>query len=75
MKKLVFIITVILFSISAKAQIIDGEDGLYYDENKNLYSGIYTEFFETGQKRIELSLQEGMKDGKTILYAKNGHQK
>ena len=48
------------------SQIIEGNDGLFYTEQNKLYTGLYTEFFENGQKRIELNLVDGKKDGEVI---------
>ncbi len=75
MKKSLIILSALLISISGFSQIIEGEDGLYYNEKSQLYTGVYTEFYESGQKRIELNLVEGKKDGEVILYFENGSKK
>ncbi len=54
-------------------QIIQKEDGLYYNEDNTLYSGTYIEFYTDGIKRIELNLLKGKKEGPTILYNEEGN--
>ncbi|MEA3443366.1 MAG: toxin-antitoxin system YwqK family antitoxin, partial [Bacteroidota bacterium] len=74
MKKIAFIIIVLSLAFPMFSQIIEGNDGLFYTEQNNLYSGLYTEFFENGQKRIELNLVDGKRDGEVILYFKSGEK-
>lgn len=60
------------FSLVTFAQLNKGEDGLYYDENKDLYSGLYIEFNSNGSKRVELPLKNGIKDGEVKLFFEDG---
>ena len=45
-----FLLTVILslLSVGLQAQLIEGEDGKYYDHKGKLYSGTYIEYFPSG---------------------------
>lgn len=53
------------------SQIIIDKDGLYYNEDNELFTGSYVEFYDNGNKKIELDLKDGKKDGKVFLYFEN----
>jgi antitoxin component YwqK of YwqJK toxin-antitoxin module len=49
-------------------QTINEIEGLYYTQSGELYTGTYTEFYESGIKRIEMNIEEGKRHGKITLY-------
>ncbi|PKQ62360.1 toxin-antitoxin system YwqK family antitoxin [Labilibaculum manganireducens] len=53
------------------SQVIKEVEGLYYNTTGDLYTGTYTEFYESGNKRIEMNLVEGKRNGKITLYFEN----
>jgi len=62
----------IVIGVVSSAQVIIDENGLYHNENNELYSGTYIEFYTNGNKRIELSLKNGIVDGPVTLYFESG---
>ena len=54
------------------AQVIIDEDGLYRNENNELYTGTYMEFHTNGNKKIELTLEKGIPNGPVTLYFESG---
>ncbi len=60
----------LLFSV--KGQIAEGEDGLFYDQNNDLYTGVYVKHFENNKVEIEMTLKKGQKHGYTNIYFKTG---
>lgn len=52
---------------------ISESNGLYFDKNKQPYSGTYIEYYTSGTKKIEIPLSEGKKNGKVVLYFENGN--
>lgn len=63
---------IILPILSSFAQEIWIENARYFDKNHKLYNGLYIEYYENGNKKIEMSLKEGEKDSTTILYFEDG---
>ncbi|MGQ1945635.1 toxin-antitoxin system YwqK family antitoxin [Geofilum sp. OHC36d9] len=57
------------------AQLLEKEDGKYYDHNNQLFNGKYIEYYPSGEVQIEMNLVNGEKTGITTLYFKNGHKK
>lgn len=53
------------------SQSIEEIEGLYYTTKGDLYTGTYTEFYESGVKRIEMNIEEGKRNGKITLYFEN----
>lgn len=53
------------------SQVIKEVEGLYYNTTGDLYTGTYTEFYDSGNKRIEMNLAEGKRNGKIMLYFEN----
>ncbi|GAB4278953.1 MAG: hypothetical protein Kow0068_02770 [Marinilabiliales bacterium] len=72
MKKIILLFAGIIFISIAYSQIIEDENGVYYDQNKNLYNGTYIEFYDNGNKKIEINIVDGYKDGQTFLYFPDG---
>lgn len=58
----------------SSAQVIIDENGLYHNENNELYTGTYMEFYTNGNKRIELSLEKGLINGPVTLYFESGEK-
>jgi len=71
MKTLSIILVIFSFSTVVSAQLIQKEDGKLYNQTGNLYSGTYIEYYPSGNKRIEMSITDGQKNGKTCLYFDN----
>lgn len=59
-------------STMAMSQILKNENGVYYTELADPYTGIYTEEYEDGTTKIEMELTEGIKDGFVKIYYKSG---
>jgi antitoxin component YwqK of YwqJK toxin-antitoxin module len=53
------------------SQVIKEIEGLYYNTSGDLYTGTYTEFYDSGNKRIEMNLVEGKRNGKITLFFEN----
>jgi antitoxin component YwqK of YwqJK toxin-antitoxin module len=53
------------------AQLVQHEDGKFYNNEGKPYSGVYIEYYPTGSKRVEMNLVDGQKHGRTTLYFKN----
>ncbi|MFA9371682.1 MAG: toxin-antitoxin system YwqK family antitoxin [Labilibaculum antarcticum] len=53
------------------SQVIKEVEGLYYNTSGDLYTGTYTEFYDSGNKRIEMNLLEGKRNGKITLFFEN----
>jgi antitoxin component YwqK of YwqJK toxin-antitoxin module len=58
----------------SSAQVIIDEKGLYHNEDNELYTGTYIEFYPNGNKRIELSLNKGIIHGPVTLYFESGER-
>nr|WP_290637970.1 toxin-antitoxin system YwqK family antitoxin [Labilibaculum sp.] len=74
MIKNVSVILGILFCLLTNhsfSQAIEEIEGLYYNTAGDLYTGTYTEFYESGTKRIEMNLEEGKRNGKITLFFEN----
>ena len=72
MIRFLLIIVSLLCGGVVSAQLIQKEEGLYYDTNGNLYSGSYFEYYPSGVKRVEMNVLNGLKEGETILYHESG---
>ncbi|TAJ12058.1 toxin-antitoxin system YwqK family antitoxin [Marinilabiliaceae bacterium JC017] len=71
MKKLILFSLLVVFTASINAQLIEKEDGRYYDHNDKLYTGTYIEYYNSGDKRIEMTVLNGEKHGITTMYFEN----
>jgi antitoxin component YwqK of YwqJK toxin-antitoxin module len=70
-----YILSTILFiaiSLHASAQIKRVENAKYFDSNHDLFTGKYDEFYENGNKKLEMYLKNGEQDSITILYFEDG---
>ena len=74
MKKLLFI-PFIFMNYLVSSQIGEGEDGLYYDGNKEIYSGEYTEKFDNDSLKLKMNVLNGELDGDVEYYFENGLKK
>ena len=54
------------------AQIMEGENGLYYADNNTLYNGQYEEFHDNGNLKLEMDITNGLVDGTVKLYNESG---
>lgn len=75
MKKLLLILTGLLFISQAFSQISLGDDGIYYDKDQAPYTGEYREFYDNGQIRQEMNLMSGRIDGKVSIWYRTGFLK
>jgi antitoxin component YwqK of YwqJK toxin-antitoxin module len=64
-------IFIIVFSLNISAQIIRVENAKYFDNKHNLYNGKYEEFYDNGNKKLEMYLKNGEQDSITSLYFEN----
>jgi antitoxin component YwqK of YwqJK toxin-antitoxin module len=53
-------------------QVKNEADGLYYDDNGNLYNGIFLEYSPDSLTKAEIQVKDGKLDGQTKVYFKNG---
>jgi len=72
MKHIISITFLFYLFLSVQGQIVEGEDGLFYDYNNDLYTGIYVKDFENNSTEIEMTLKKGQKHGYTNIYFKTG---
>lgn len=66
--KVVVSLILCLVACHSFSQSIEEIEGLYYNTSGDLYTGTYTEFYESGAKRIEMNLKEGKRNGKITLF-------
>lgn len=66
--QLIIVIALTSINFTSFSQIREHRDGLYYNQSDELYTGSYTEFYDNGNKRVEMHLRDGEKHGKIILY-------
>jgi antitoxin component YwqK of YwqJK toxin-antitoxin module len=66
------VLILIFFSFNMSAQLMRVENAKYFDSNHNLYTGKYEEFYDNGNKKLEMYLNNGELDSVTILYFENG---
>jgi antitoxin component YwqK of YwqJK toxin-antitoxin module len=71
MKRLIPL-ALIIFSLNVNAQLIRVENAKYFDSKHDLYTGHYEEFYENGNKKLEMNLRNGEQDSTTILYFEDG---
>ncbi len=72
MKKTLLFLSVMMLSGSAFSQISLGDDGLYYDKDQNLFTGVYKEFYDNGQVKQDMTLLNGRADGEVSLWYRSG---
>jgi antitoxin component YwqK of YwqJK toxin-antitoxin module len=53
-------------------QIIKVENTRYFDANHNLFTGVYEETYDNGNKKLEMHLLNGEQDSVTMLWFENG---
>lgn len=59
-------------SLAGFSQMIEGDDGMYYDNNQELYSGKYSEYFDNGILKMDMWVKEGLKDGEERYFYLDG---
>ena len=72
MKALLLTIALSIFGFWGVAQISEDENGIYYADNNTLYTGTYEEFFDNGNMKFEIPIQEGKKNGIIFYYYEDG---
>ena len=75
MKKIIIPLLFMLYPIALQAQLLEGEDGIYYDQDRNPYTGTYKEYYNNGQLKTEMQVMSGLKHGTIKLFFKNGQIK
>ena len=74
MKKLILLLIVsFTITIGAQAQTVVLKDGIYRNSKGSLYSGSYTAYSETGNKKSTFVIQDGKANGKVTYYYENGN--
>ena len=63
MKLLMSFACLLFLSSSLLGQIAKGDDGLFYDENGDLFTGVYKETYPSGGMKAEMTLWNGQKHG------------
>ncbi|HOY38417.1 MAG TPA: hypothetical protein PLK75_03890, partial [Bacteroidales bacterium] len=58
-----------IFSFS---QGVKNIDGLYYTDKNELYTGDYIELYDNGNIKLKMHIENGQKEGETMLYFQNG---
>lgn len=71
MKKVLTMAFLLAIPFLVSAQLLQKEDGKYYDKKGLLYTGTYIEYYPSGGKRIEMNLLNGQKHGKITIYFEN----
>lgn len=72
MLKTLTLIIFIMVSISGMAQVQQGSDGIYFDGQGNLYTGVYTEYYADSLIRTSIEITNGRPDGLTKIYFEDG---
>ena len=74
--KRVFIYLILSLTLigNAVSQNLVKKDGKYVDETNTLYTGIYKEYFENGNIKVEMNIEDGVQDGYTNIYFNSGIQ-
>lgn len=56
----------------SQAQLtLNEEDGLYYNANGEVYTGTHVEYYPSGNKRVEMKVVQGKKQGISTYYFDN----
>ena len=72
MKKLSLLIVMIgFFAFAAKAQELKEINGIYYADSV-AYTGKYVTHFPNGRIKLEMNLENGIKNGTVNVYFENG---
>ncbi len=72
MKHIISITFLFFLFLSLQGQIVEGKDGLFYDQNNDLYTGVYVKNFKNNKVEIEMTLKKGQKHGYTNIYFQAG---
>ena len=74
MKKILLIFSLFTISIWLPAQSIEIIKGVYYQE-KQLFTGIYTELYPSGAIKETINIKNGLMDSASLSYYENGNIK
>jgi antitoxin component YwqK of YwqJK toxin-antitoxin module len=58
-----------------QAQLQEDEKGLYYANYNTLYNGSYQEFYNNGNLKLDLILENGVANGGSKLFFESGQLK
>jgi len=75
MKRVIFLLAGLLLFSTSYSQIVQKEDGLYYDKSDKLFSGDYKEYYDNGQVRQEMTVLNGRIDGMVNVWFRTGNLK
>ena len=70
-KHCLLIVMFAFFAFAAKAQELKEINGIYYADSV-AYTGKYITHFPNGKNKIEMNLENGMKNGTVNVYFENG---
>ena len=72
--KYLFLFIGIVMSLcqSGNAQIMRVENAKYFDNDHNLFNGVYRETFDNGKVKLEMHLVNGEQDSTTTIYFEDG---
>jgi antitoxin component YwqK of YwqJK toxin-antitoxin module len=74
MKKVLISVILMVFGVSAFAQELKYENGLYFKKDM-LYTGTHIEYFEDGKISLELNVKNGFEHGNVDYYYTSGSKK
>jgi antitoxin component YwqK of YwqJK toxin-antitoxin module len=72
MKKAFLAIFGLIWFLTGYSQINQGEDGLYYGKDEKLFSGDYREYWDNGQVKQQMLINDGKMDGQVTLWFRSG---
>jgi antitoxin component YwqK of YwqJK toxin-antitoxin module len=74
MKSVLVVLLTFIVTLSM-AQIKEGEDGKYYNEKGDMYSGEHIEYYENDSIHFKMILKEGVIEGDVSYFFENGSKK
>ena len=72
MKYFLITLGILCLVLNSNAQIVRVENAKYFDNKHELYNGLYTEYYDNGNKKLEMYLVNGEQDSTTFLYNDSG---
>ncbi|MFW6020339.1 MAG: toxin-antitoxin system YwqK family antitoxin, partial [Bacteroidales bacterium] len=73
-KQFLILIFLSILALQGFTQELTQKDGLYYKQGA-LYTGTHHEKYDNGNKKLTIHIENGLPDGKMMLYYKDGSQK
>lgn len=72
MKKIILVLSGLIWFLNGTSQINLGEDGLFYGKDLNPFSGDYREYWDNGQLKQQMLITDGKMDGQITLWYRTG---